>query len=327
MISAVGVVIPARNEQDRITECLRSVRAALRQLPPATHRAVTVILDRCTDDTPARVAAALDDWPEAAAVHLGPGLAPAVTGAPARVENCRCGLGGGAVTGHVAALPVDGAASAVPPRDSAPVGVLAAAPGPAPTALAAPDPGPACPAASGVPSWRRPTGVGWIRDVGVRHLLGRLRGHAAETIWLLSTDADTRVPRDWATAHLWHAAGGAHGVAGLADLHAPARLSADVLERYEALVAEGLHDGWHDHVYAANLGFRADAYLAVGGFPVEGHGEEHGLWRRMAAAGYRLVAPTEVRVRTSARIRGRATGGLADLLRSMHRPAQGCGGA
>ena len=74
----------------------------------------------------------------------------------------------------------------------------------------------------------------------------------------------------------------------------------------------------HHHVYGANLGVRADAYLRVGGFPADGSGEDHGLWQRLAAAGYTLVQPVGIRVRTSARLRGRADGGLAGLLRALH---------
>ena len=80
-----------------------------------------------------------------------------------------------------------------------------------------------------------------------------------------------------------------------------------------------MHGDTHRHVYGANLGVRADAYLAVGGFPPDGPGEDHGLWRRLGAAGYSLAQPTGVRVRTSARLHGRADDGLAGLLRSLHR--------
>jgi LmbE family N-acetylglucosaminyl deacetylase len=81
----------------------------------------------------------------------------------------------------------------------------------------------------------------------------------------------------------------------------------------------------HRHVYGANLGVRADAYLAVGGFPADGAGEDHGLWERLRAAGYPLVSPASPRVTTSARLHGRAEGGLADLLLSLQtgcRPAE-----
>ena len=147
-------------------------------------------------------------------------------------------------------------------------------------------------------------------DLGVRALLDRLSGHPLAGTWLLSTDADTTVPADWARAHLRHAADGVHGVAGLADLAATDHLAETALQRYRAIVEHGLHGAAHHHVY--------DAYLAVGGFPGEGAGEDHGLWQRLGAARYTLVQPVGIRVRTSARLRGRAEGGPAGLPRSLN---------
>ena len=164
----------------------------------------------------------------------------------------------------------------------------------------------------------RGSGVGALRDLGLRAVLDRLSGHPAAGTWLLSTDADTTVPPDWVRAHLQHAADGVHAVAGLADLAATDHLAAGALWRYRAIVEHGLHGLTHHHVYGANLGVRADAYLTVGGFPADGSGEDHGLWQRLAAAGYTLVQPVGIRVRTSARLRGRADGGLAGLLRALH---------
>ena len=173
-------------------------------------------------------------------------------------------------------------------------------------------------AAIRVLSGLRGSGVGALRDLGLRAVLDRLSGHPAAGTWLLSTDADTTVPPDWVRAHLRHAADGVHAVAGLADLAATDHLAAGALWRYRAIVEHGLHGVTHHHVYGANLGVRADAYLAVGGFPADGSGEDHGLWQRLAAAGYTLVQPVGIRVRTSARLRGRADGGLAGLLRALH---------
>ena len=246
MITAVGVVIPACDEEERIEACLRSVRRSLDRLPIGTAAVVSVVLDRCTDLTPERVAAMIADWPAAEAV-----LAHDLLSRPATV------LGSGA-------------------------------------------------------------DVGALRALGLRRALARLAPHPTDRTWLLSTDADTTVPRGWARAHLRLAASGAHGVAGLAELDDGSHLPVEVVDRYGAIVAHGLHGRRHEHVYGANLGFRADAYLAVGGFPLEGPGEDHGLWWRLAAAGYRLEHPTTLRVRTSARVRGRAEGGLADLLRALH---------
>jgi hypothetical protein len=71
-------------------------------------------------------------------------------------------------------------------------------------------------------------------------------------------------------------------------------------------------------VYAANLGVRADAWLAAGGFPHVPIGEEHALLTLLRAQGRPVTSSTTIRVRTSARLHGRAHGGLADLLRKLH---------
>jgi len=247
MITAVGVVVPARNEQDSIGACLRSVQRALQSLPADVAVAVAVVLDRCSDETSERVAVVNHDWPELEVLVVG---------------------GNG-------------------PLSVQPTGAQTA-------------------------------DVGMLRSLGLSRALARLRPRPTDRTWLLSTDADTTVPTDWVCEHLRLAAGGAHGVAGLAELDGEAHLSSTARERYGEIVASGVQDGSHDHVYCANLGFRADAYLAVAGFPVgAGPGEDHGLWRRMAAAGYRLEHPTSLRVRTSGRLHGRAEGGLADLLLAL----------
>lgn len=52
----IEVVIPARNEQDNIADCLYSVGAAMQRLRRQRHHitcGTTVVLDSCTDDTAA----------------------------------------------------------------------------------------------------------------------------------------------------------------------------------------------------------------------------------------------------------------------------------
>ena len=254
-VTAVGVVVPAHDEQDRIGRCLISLRRALAQVPDGITTAAAVVLDRCTDATPERVADLVADWPQATVLTL-PGDRPAPRSADL-ISIARHGLRG--------------------------------------------------------------TGIGAVRDLGLRAVLQQLSGRPTAGTWLLSTDADTTVPPDWVRAHLRHAADGVHAVAGLADLATTDHLATGALWRYRSIVEHGLHGATHHHVYGANLGVRADAYLAVGGFPADGSGEDHGLWRRLAAACYTLVQPVGIRVRTSARLRGRADGGLAGLLRALHR--------
>ena len=88
--------------------------------------------------------------------------------------------------------------------------------------------------------------------------------------------------------------------------------------RYEAIRAAQRQPGGHGNVYAANLGVRADAYEAVGGFAPVASGEDQDLWHRLGRAGYRLRYATEPVVTTSARQQGRAAGGVADLLSRLH---------
>lgn len=250
--SAVAVVIPARDEEDGVEACLHSVRVALQRLPGAVETAVTVVLDRCVDDTPALVDALTADWPGAVSLRV-------LQAGGRRVA----GLGDASAQAHIVAGP----------------------------------------------------GVGALRDLGVRDVLDRLHHLPARAVWLLHTDADTTVPPDWATAHVELAAAGAAGVAGTAEL--TGGLSDWAARRHEQLVVAGTDGDRHWHVYGANLGVRADAYLAVGGFPVDGAGEDHGLWQALEAAGYPLRRPSGLRVRTSSRTRGRANGGLADLLHDL----------
>ena len=65
---ALAVIIPARNEQDRLPRCLRAVTAAAarlhRELPDAPKIRLIVVLDRCTDGSQAVVA----QWPGVEAV-------------------------------------------------------------------------------------------------------------------------------------------------------------------------------------------------------------------------------------------------------------------
>jgi hypothetical protein len=154
--------------------------------------------------------------------------------------------------------------------------------------------------------------IGEVRNLGARHLLAALPADG----WLLSTDADSVVPPDWVAAHLARAATGADAVVGTVALGDAGQLAAEVVDRYAQLVARPSLVG-AEHAYAANLGVRASAFRAVGGFPATPHGEEHALLARLRAAGHRVVRAPEISVRTSARTEGRARGGLADLLREL----------
>jgi glycosyltransferase involved in cell wall biosynthesis len=223
MITRVGIVVPARDEQDLLPPCLDALREAAARLDEAREIDVTivVVLDGCVDDS-AAVVARYDD---------------------------------------VTALSID-------------VG-----------------------------------SVGLARAAGCSHVL---RGHAPgspSTLWLASTDADSRVPANWLVRQIELAEQGAELILGTVTVddwtdHAP-----HVAQRWAAgYVAR---DG-HPHVHGANVGCRADAYLAVGGFPGLSSDEDVALVA--ALADQVIVRAGDMAVSTSARLRSRTTGGFATFL-------------
>lgn len=240
MITAVGVVVPARDEAERLSGCLRSVERALSALPGGISTAIWVVADRCRDATP--------DIAE-------------------RLLGRRAGRGW--------------------------------------------------------ESSEDPLPVGSLRARGVRAVLQLLSGHDPERIWLLNTDADTVVPANWARAHISHAGRGADAVAGLADLAGDSELHPVAAARYAEISSRHRHAGGHGHVYGANLGVRAARYLEVGGFAARSCGEDVDLVERLRRAGAAVLSPLDVRVTTSARTVGRATGGVADLLAALQWAATG----
>ncbi|WP_348787687.1 glycosyltransferase [Leifsonia sp. NPDC080035] len=133
-----------------------------------------------------------------------------------------------------------------------------------------------------------------------------------EEIWLAFTDADGTVPPGWLREHL------------TAERAADAYVGA-VVPRLADLDASRRH-AWHrshgpgatvGHVHGANLGVRASAYTAVGGFPPLPVGEDVELVARLRADGFRVVADDAEPVRTSSRLIGRAPDGYARYLRDL----------
>lgn len=229
MITAIGVVVPAHDEESTIGGCLSALADAL--LEVRLPAALCVVADRCTDATISVVA---DVLPEATI----------------RVVDTR-------------------------------------------------------------------TTLGCLRDLGMRDVLTALAGHDPADVWLLGTDADTRVAPDWVRNQLAHAEAGADAVTGLVDLLDAPHLTASLRTRYAEVVAAGLWPESHDHVHGANFGVRASAFSAVGGYRPLDTGEDRDLWFRLRDAGFSVRQPLDLHVRTSSRLIGRARGGLADMLAGL----------
>ena len=142
-------------------------------------------------------------------------------------------------------------------------------------------------------------------------------GLAPDRIWVATTDADSAVPPEWFEQHEAWARRGAHGVAGLVELFSEDGLSAAADRRWRAWIERAGIGHGHPHVHGANLGLRADLWLAAGGFNHRAVGEDHELWRRARALGASLVGCADMVVHTSARTRGRTPAGFAGLLAEL----------
>lgn len=156
--------------------------------------------------------------------------------------------------------------------------------------------------------------AGAARRLGAAAVLAHFHDIPSTSLWLANTDADSHVPADWLRQHLEFACEGDIAVAGIVQLEAgcaESRRVQEVLRRSYEIAA----DGSHSHVHGANFGVRADAYLAVGGWSRLPLAEDHCLWNRLKAGGWRLRSSVRSCVTTSGRLQGRACGGFADTLR------------
>jgi glycosyltransferase involved in cell wall biosynthesis len=161
------------------------------------------------------------------------------------------------------------------------------------------------------------TGPGAARRLGVA--VGQASvGVAVDSTWVATTDADSRVPRDWLVRQLAWAARGYVGVAGTVWVDDWTDEDVALRRRYERMLDDArLPDGRHSDVFGANLGVHARALRDVGGFPALAVGEDHAVWDRLVELGVPTVQAVDVTVATSGRREGRASGGLADLLERM----------
>jgi len=154
--------------------------------------------------------------------------------------------------------------------------------------------------------------VGAARAAGVREALRRARPLDPAEIWLATTDADTVVSPDWLRRQLMCADLGWDAVAGTVRVTDWAGRRPAVRALFSQLYH--LAAGPRRHVHGANLGFRASAYLAAGGFPEVPAGEDRALVAALTAAGSRVKYTRAVTVATSARRDARAPHGFGSYL-------------
>jgi glycosyltransferase involved in cell wall biosynthesis len=157
--------------------------------------------------------------------------------------------------------------------------------------------------------------VGAARAAGVRSALAKWAadGVRPERSWIANTDADSVVPVHWLATH-WAAAERGAGLLLGTVRPDPGELDDEVADRWYR--RHQLTDG-HLHVHGANLGVRADWYLAVGGFADVAGDEDVALAAAVSAAGGVVERTGAGPVVTSARLDGRAPAGLAGYLRQL----------
>ena len=148
---------------------------------------------------------------------------------------------------------------------------------------------------------------------------------------ILTTDADCVAAADWVEAMLEAFARGADAVAGAVSAdweelqHQPAEaLAIGELEwHYLSLMAEAEavfdprgHDPWPRHAQncGANLGMTRAMLERVNGVPSVATGEDRALIAAVEAAGGKVRHDPRPHVTASARMSGRASGGMADAL-------------
>lgn len=155
--------------------------------------------------------------------------------------------------------------------------------------------------------------VGPARYRGVEHLLMTGPRTVSDQMWIANTDADSEVSPGWLTGMLDDAARGAHLVLGTVR---PDRGLTPVVDA--AWRRRHHHRDGHPHVHGANFGIRADAYLALGGWPLVPTGEDQVMADRARAAGnLHIVRTGRLPVRTSSRLDGRALLGFSSYLRAL----------
>jgi cellulose synthase/poly-beta-1,6-N-acetylglucosamine synthase-like glycosyltransferase len=159
--------------------------------------------------------------------------------------------------------------------------------------------------------------VGSARDVGMRWALRREDGRPGSDLWLATTDADSVVPPHWLAAHQAWSTRGVDAVAGTVTVRDWSEQSAATATAFmHRQMRFGLGNG-HGHIHGANLGLSSAAFTRAGGMPHKSLGEDEELWRRVGAAGCRVVRAGDLPVVTSARREARAEGGFGHLLRSL----------
>ncbi|MDQ0754487.1 glycosyltransferase family 2 protein [Arthrobacter sp. B3I4] len=133
--------------------------------------------------------------------------------------------------------------------------------------------------------------------------------------WLANTDADSQVPVNWLVRQLEFAEAGADAVLGSVEPD-PAGMDPELLRRW---LERHPFEEDHPHIYGANFGVRASAYLAAGGFSKQVSHEDRILVQGLRGLAFAVLATDSMRVLTSGRTHARAPQGFGTYLRALGR--------
>ena len=171
--------------------------------------------------------------------------------------------------------------------------------------------------------------AGWARKLAMDHA----RHLVVDTGVILTTDADTVVDPNWVRQTLLAITGGVDAVAGyvtandvelqqvdtaLLEIGAKEWALQHLLAEIDARSDPVPHDPWprHNQNCGASLAITAAMYDRIGGLPPLAVGEDTALMNKVRAVDGRIRHAPDVHVVTSARVVGRASGGMADALRT-----------
>ncbi|WP_336712038.1 glycosyltransferase [Arthrobacter sp. USHLN218] len=138
-------------------------------------------------------------------------------------------------------------------------------------------------------------------------------GSMASQAWIACTDADTRVPGHWLSVQAALADAGADAVLGTVEPD-PDELDAVRLSSWRRQYTQ---QDRHSRIHGANLGLRASAYLAAGGFESVSEHEDVRLVARLRAAGAAVRSCPGLTAVTSGRLHGRTPAGFAGYLAGL----------
>jgi glycosyltransferase involved in cell wall biosynthesis len=171
----------------------------------------------------------------------------------------------------------------------------------------------------------RARNVGAARAAGLARLLRGTAGTDPAAVWLATTDADTVVPSGWLCRQLSYAAQGWDVVLGTVAVTDWGEHPPHVPTAFAAMYEFG--EGPHPHVHGANLGIRASAYRAAGGFRPLPTAEDHALLAAATEAGCQVLQASDITVETSARRQARAPRGFSHLLCTLAQEPDSSGSA